>query len=208
MGPDFQTVQNNSHDLIVVSPQMFFWIGTYVTLALDVVAGVSLFKLLPKVSSARFIIPCGFITVILVLLFVLGCTNTLAINWDAGRATVTNRFPLGFSTTHTYATSDIDHAFVDADRMGPRVALRLRNGGAVLPLGTISMFKPSQIAVVEAINGGLRGRGKAEPGGASESVQSFHMSSSVDKALRQEHDFEQRLQEKKEQEQKPQQENR
>jgi hypothetical protein len=36
MGPDLQIVQNTSHHLRVSSPQMFFWSGTYLTLAFEV----------------------------------------------------------------------------------------------------------------------------------------------------------------------------
>ena len=159
MGPDLQIVTNSSHHLVVSNPEMLFWPGTYIFVVFEIIASATVAWLLPvkarNIRTLFYLIP---LTGILILLFAFGWTNTLDIDWDAGTAVSTNRFLLGFSRTSTMATGNIEHAIIDDDRIGPRIALALKDGGVVLPLGTISMFKPSQYAVVEAINDGLRGR--------------------------------------------------
>ncbi|AEU38916.1 hypothetical protein [Granulicella mallensis] len=196
MGPDLQIVQNTSHHLRVSSPQMFFWSGTYLTLAFEVVASFTVYRLLPpRAASTRGILLIGSFGLVLVLLFALGWTNTLDINWDAGTVTSTNRFLTGFETTYALATGDLDRAFIDYDRMGPRVALHLRNGANTLPLGRISMYKPSQMTVVEAINDGLHGRTPAQPSDSSDSPTGnpYFNNSGPEQMMQQEREFERNL---------------
>lgn len=100
----------------------------------------------------------------MVLVFALGSTNALDINWDAGTVTCTDKFLTGFENVRTPATGDIERAFIDYDRTGPRNEFRMKSGATFVPLGRISMDKRSQRALVEAINDGLRAREAADVG--------------------------------------------
>ena len=199
MGPDLQIVTNSSHHLVVFNPEMFFWSGTYIFVVFEIIASATIAWFLPaslrNIRNLFYLIPP---TGILILLFAFGWTNTLDIDWDAGTAVSTNRFLLGFSRTRTMATGNIEHAIIDHDRMGPRIALALKEGGVVLPLGTISMFKPSQYAVVEAINDGLRGH-VPRPSTDAPSTSTHHTQDlGSEKMLEQEREFERKLKDNRE----------
>lgn len=196
MGPDLQIVENTSRHLRVVSPQMFFWWGTVCMLAFNAAVTAFAVKTLPSRSAylGKYLI-LSVPAVTIVFFFALGCTNVLDIDWDAGQVTAINRYLLGFSTSQALRTAEIDRAYIDFDRMGPRIAFHLNKGGDVLPLGKISMYKPSQYSVMEMINRGLQGRTPVAPsdGEAATGSQGFHMETSVDKAVRQEREFEEKL---------------
>jgi hypothetical protein len=199
MGPDFQIVTNSSHQLVVSNPEMFFWTGTYIFVVFEIIASATTAWLLPvsarNIRNLFYLIP---LTGILILLFAFGWTNTLDIDWDAGTAVSTNRFLLGFSRTRTMATGSIEHAIIDYDRTGPRIALALKGGGVVLPLGTISMFKPSQYAVVEAINDGLRARVPRSSTDAPSTSAPHTQDLGSEKMLEQEREFERKLKDNRE----------
>ena len=157
MGPDLIVVENSRHHLQVISPRMFFWWGTLCALAFDAVTTTFVLKTLPTRSTGvRGGIVFASVAITIVLFLTLGWTNILEINWDSGEVKTTNRSLLGFSTSHTLRTSEIDQAYIDLDRMGPRIAFHLREGGDVLPLGRISMYKLNQYFVMEAINDRLQ----------------------------------------------------
>ena len=198
MGPDLQIATNTSHRLLVSSPQMFFWSGTYLFVLVEVVLSVTVAKLLPAsrggLRSLFYLIP---LTGIVTLFLAFGWTNTLDVDWDTGTFTYTNRSLLGYTTGQTLMRRNIDRAFLDYDRMGQRIALGLAGGGSVLPLGTISMYKPSQNIVVEALNSGLQGRTPDTPTGSSSSPASPAFDLGSGKMLQKQREFEQKLKDSK-----------
>lgn len=150
MGPDLQILYNSSHHLLVSSPEMILWVGTYFMLATDIAVFLLAMKLGTPARNvghpfSRYIGRTVPIVLACIELFAMGWTNTLDINWDTGTVTSTDRFVLGWERKHAMAVSDLDHAFIDPDRMGPLVVLHLKNGTNILPLGRISMYKPSQL---------------------------------------------------------------
>ncbi|WP_158819336.1 hypothetical protein [Granulicella sp. S156] len=104
-----------------------------------------------KYSCLFYLIP---LTGILILLFAFGWTNILDIDWDAGTAVSTNRFLLGFSRARTMTTGNIEHAIIEYDRMGPRIALALKGEDAskfictAILIGVLELgmsFKPNAL---------------------------------------------------------------
>ncbi len=96
MGPDLQIAVNDSHRLLVSSPEMFFWWVTGAVFVLETLGFFYVARTLntpsPKTKqTAQNILYAAPLVSLLIQFLVLGWTNTLDIRWSDGTATITNK---------------------------------------------------------------------------------------------------------------------
>ena len=210
MGPELQIAINTAQELKVVNPVQFFWWPVYLGILGEIVLPSLVLATLPGSMPAatrarlRLIFIGTSIAGFLMLAIFLGWRHTLDIHWDSGQATATDQFWGAQVSEKTFPTSSVQKATIQYARQGRRIALVMKDGGIMTPLGTGYISKQLQYVVAESINAGLHSGGAASdipsrtPGGTTQQDKTYG-SPGFDQMMEQQKAFERKLEQEKKQ---------